>query len=376
MSLLCFTGFSCGILSDELAITNPNYPNVDENAGNCDFRLLVNSHHVFQIRVEFRESRMFFLEKKIVYISIVDRLRVNYGRLKSPALENNLGGTQLIGRHQLSHVDFKINTKAVGFPFRSIGTIKTTGCVKSIDNSCTLALVYLVTKEILGSIKPNPLAFLPIGAGVGKKACDYLWISSRKKGVYPVIHTINCGSTFSERRGDFRHRIIMARMPSTSVKMMIFFHTGAPRHFNASDHGPGFRIDFEQIAPIELLSIYLTGHHVILEQYPYHWARQRHCPLRNWGRASGDKAMKAATRSTVVMGAGAGGFLVGGPVGAVTGGTAAGSGWDLVVAAATDGNEVNGIAKIIDDPTNVDSYFDAGTSLVRDAGVLAGLSRI
>jgi hypothetical protein len=41
-------------------------------------------------------------------------------------------------------------------------------------------------------------------------------------------------------------------MSSTSVKMMIFFHTGAPsRHFNASDHGPGFRVDFEQIAPIE-----------------------------------------------------------------------------------------------------------------------------
>lgn len=32
---------------------------------------------------------------------------------------------------------------------------------------------------------------------------------------------------------------------SKSVHMMIF-HTGAPRHFNASDHGPGFRIDFEQ----------------------------------------------------------------------------------------------------------------------------------
>jgi hypothetical protein len=27
---------------------------------------------------------------------------------------------------------------------------------------------------------------------------------------------------------------------------MMIFHTGTPRHFNASQQGPGFRLDFEQ----------------------------------------------------------------------------------------------------------------------------------
>jgi hypothetical protein len=80
----------------------------------------------------------------------------------------------------------------------------------------------------------------------------------------------------------------------------------------------------------------------------------------------GNKVMKAATRSAVVEAAGAGGFIVGGPVGAVAGGVGAGAEWDLVVAAATDGKEVNGIAKIIENPKSVDSYFDAGWSLFRD----------
>jgi hypothetical protein len=80
----------------------------------------------------------------------------------------------------------------------------------------------------------------------------------------------------------------------------------------------------------------------------------------------GDKAMKAATRTTVVMGAGAGGFLVAGPVGAVVGGAGAGAEWDLVVAAATDGKEVNGVAKILDKPEDVDSYVEAGLTVVSD----------
>jgi hypothetical protein len=41
-----------------------------------------------------------------------------------------------------------------------------------------------------------------------------------------------------------------ARM-STSVQMI--FRTGAPRHFNASDYDPGFRIDFEQMRMSELI---------------------------------------------------------------------------------------------------------------------------
>jgi hypothetical protein len=46
-----------------LATTNPNYPNADENAGNCDFRLLVNSHHVFQVIMRKRAQR--FLPLKL-----------------------------------------------------------------------------------------------------------------------------------------------------------------------------------------------------------------------------------------------------------------------------------------------------------------------
>lgn len=83
------TGFSCGgqSSSDELVLTNPNYPNADDDAGNCGFRLLVNSNHVcqvnkfkgyllwkivwslncflffFQLRVEFRDGRMLLPRK-------------------------------------------------------------------------------------------------------------------------------------------------------------------------------------------------------------------------------------------------------------------------------------------------------------------------
>ena len=49
----------------------------------------------------------------------------------------------------------------------------------------------------------------------------------------------------------------------------------------------------------------------------------------------GNKAMRAATRTTAVVAAGAGGFVVGGPVGAVESGDRAGSRWD----ANNGGNE-------------------------------------
>lgn len=86
----------------------------------------------------------------------------------------------------------------------------------------------------------------------------------------------------------------------------------------------------------------------------------------------GNKAMKAATRTTAVMGAGAGGFLIGGPLGAVSSGVSAGAGWDTINASVTDWKEVNGLAKIIENPTSVDSYFDAGLSFVGDG--MAGYS--
>jgi len=89
-------------------------------------------------------------------------------------------------------------------------------------------------------------------------------------------------------------------------------------------------------------------------------------------KKGGNRAMKAASRTTVVMSAGAGGFLLGGPVGAVAGGVGVGAEWDLVVAAASHGKDVNGFAKIINDPKSVDSYFDAGLSIVGDG--MAGYS--
>ena len=54
--------------------------------------------------------------------------------------------------------------------------------------------------------------------------------------------------------------------------------------------------------------------------------------------AGGNKAMmKAATRTTALMTAGTGGFVVDGPVGAVAGGVSAVAGLDLVAASASDG---------------------------------------
>lgn len=47
--------------------------------------------------------------------------------------------------------------------------------------------------------------------------------------------------------------------------------------------------------------------------------------------------MRAASRTTAVMGASAAGFVVGGPIGAVAGGVIAGSEWDVTTAVVTDG---------------------------------------
>jgi hypothetical protein len=81
----------------------------------------------------------------------------------------------------------------------------------------------------------------------------------------------------------------------------------------------------------------------------------------------GDRAMLASTRTTVVMGAGAGGFLVAGPGGAAVAGVVAGTEWDLGTAAVTKGKQLNGICKVIDNPTSVDSYFEYGATVAGDA---------
>ena len=50
-SVSILTGFTCGqqTTADELVLTNPSYPQPDDHAGRCGFRLLVISHHVCQV---------------------------------------------------------------------------------------------------------------------------------------------------------------------------------------------------------------------------------------------------------------------------------------------------------------------------------------
>lgn len=86
----------------------------------------------------------------------------------------------------------------------------------------------------------------------------------------------------------------------------------------------------------------------------------------------GNEAMVAATRSTTVMAAGAGGFLLGGPVGAVAIGAETGAIWDTGVAIATDGEKLQGVYQIAKDPKNPWNYVDAGLGLVGDG--MAGYS--
>uniref|UniRef100_A0A914ZD12 Uncharacterized protein n=1 Tax=Panagrolaimus superbus TaxID=310955 RepID=A0A914ZD12_9BILA len=64
----------------------------------------------------------------------------------------------------------------------------------------------------------------------------------------------------------------------------------------------------------------------------------------------GDRAMKAATRTTAVTAAGAGGFLIGGPVGAVAGGVYGGAAYDTAHSAVTD--KPQGLFQAVDTAVN------------------------
>ncbi|XP_057367125.1 uncharacterized protein LOC130688187 isoform X2 [Daphnia carinata] len=304
--------FSCGgqSSSDELVLTNPNYPNPDDDAGNCGFRLLVNSNHVCQVRVEFRDGRMLLPRKGNCVHQYLTVSQSTSGRVPS-VVENKFCGFNTDQHFYVElaesgtnsrHVDFKVNTKAAGFPYRysmivnqincdlpspdkaptgcfqyfnsRSGVIKSFNfeggqywnnqnyriCIRSISDSCTLSLSS--TEGDFGIQKAISRRVPAKRAGVGIKACprDYLLIpgtvQSEEKSQSGESNDRYCGSKFSDRPGDFRHRIVLARMQN-DVHMMTF-RAGVPQHYNASHHGPGFRIDFEQINECRDLPINLN----------------------------------------------------------------------------------------------------------------------
>ena len=81
-------------------------------------------------------------------------------------------------------------------------------------------------------------------------------------------------------------------------------------------------------------------------------------------KEGGEQAMKAASRTTGVIGGGVGGFFVGGPVGAVAGGVSGGVAMDGIttgIESAIEGEyKPNGILKGIDDSINAKGGKKAG----------------
>jgi hypothetical protein len=81
-------------------------------------------------------------------------------------------------------------------------------------------------------------------------------------------------------------------------------------------------------------------------------------------------AYLAATRTSTVLGAGAGGFLLAGPVGAVGAGLNAGVAWDAGTLIATNGKKANGVYKIVEtidkDPTDFWGYVDGSLGMIND----------
>lgn len=82
-----------------------------------------------------------------------------------------------------------------------------------------------------------------------------------------------------------------------------------------------------------------------------------------------ERAYEAATRATAVVGAGAGGLLVGGPVTGAALSVTTGATWDVTTALATDGKETPGVASLVTNP-GLDTAVSAGISLAGDG--LAG----
>ncbi|CAL4106780.1 unnamed protein product [Meganyctiphanes norvegica] len=92
----------------------------------------------------------------------------------------------------------------------------------------------------------------------------------------------------------------------------------------------------------------------------------------------GDRAMKSSSHTTVVMGAGVGGFMVAGPVGAVGAGTAAGVAMDGITTgveyAVSKEFKPEGVLRPIKDPKNPGLWVDSVAGVIGDgvAGLGAG----
>lgn len=82
----------------------------------------------------------------------------------------------------------------------------------------------------------------------------------------------------------------------------------------------------------------------------------------------GDRSMVSATRTTSVMAGGAGGFLLGGPVGAIAGGVASGNAYDITHTVVTDKPQgyIAGVANFVENPS-AGTLFDAAAVPVGDA---------
>jgi hypothetical protein len=85
-------------------------------------------------------------------------------------------------------------------------------------------------------------------------------------------------------------------------------------------------------------------------------------------------ASLAATRTTAIMAAGAGGFFIGGPYAAAFCGTVVGLEWDLGVIVPSHGKELQGIPKVIDEPTNLKAWVQGTVRVAGDGltGVCGG----
>ena len=83
-------------------------------------------------------------------------------------------------------------------------------------------------------------------------------------------------------------------------------------------------------------------------------------------RQAAERAFTAATRTTAVVGAGAGGLLIGGPITGVALGATTGVGWDATTAIATEGKETPGVTGLMADPS-AETAVNAAVSLIGDS---------